>query len=155
MISGFLETRLLPDDHLQKDLSGHTVPKPKPAQRIKDAPTGSGQDPRILITTVLRSAHTRFSTSNISSTFREAGVAPCRWQPAPPVHMVQRKFLHPVQFRLWNDSGTSSWRWTYSHSFEMLSVAHLQLFVFSLANMEIRIQGWFYLITYLNISLGS
>lgn len=61
----------------------------------------------------------------------------------------RRKFLHPLQFRLWNDSGTSSWRWTYSHSFEMLSVAHLPVFVFSLANMEIRIPGWFYLINYL------
>lgn len=61
----------------------------------------------------------------------------------------RRQFLHPVQFRLWNDSGSSSWRWTYSHSFEMLSVAHFPVFVFSLANMEIRIQDWFYLINYL------
>lgn len=60
---------------------------------------------------------------------------------------ARRQFLHPVQFRLWNDSGSS--RWTYSDSFEMLSVAHFPVFVFSLANMEIRIQGWFYLINYL------
>lgn len=76
MISGFLETRLLPDDHLQKDLSGHRVPKPKPARRIKGVPTGSGQDSMILITTVLRSAHTQFITSHISSILREADVTP-------------------------------------------------------------------------------
>lgn len=62
MITGFLETRLLPDDHLRKDLSGHTVPKPKPPQRIKSVGTGSGRDPRILVTTALKSAHTGFST---------------------------------------------------------------------------------------------
>lgn len=92
MISGLLETRL-PNENLQKDLSGHTVPKPKPAQRIKGVSTGSGRDPKILITTVLISAYIWFSISHISIIFEETDVTACRCQPAPPLHVVQKAIL--------------------------------------------------------------
>lgn len=149
MISGLLETRL-PNENLQKDLSGHTVPKPKPAQRIKGVSTGSGRDPKILITTVLISAYIWFSISHISIIFEETDVTACRCQPATTIARGPEG-----NSCIQCSSGSEMTQVPPAEGghilmgFEMLSVAHFPVFVFSLANMEIRIQGWFCLINYL------